>query len=487
MEDFQSKYSGEQVEEMLDQIANGEMGGGASVYTWEWDGNEQGSVADEVFTSIYNSDVLYLRYAGTDIPAIIARAEQTIIILASIQAGDSLLNIKITFTGWNYTVEMISTEIGGGGGNVYKWVWNTEMDGTFTEEEFENLNNADAIYISVNVAGMEVLYSVDGKYVSGDALYLGIHALSFETDTDNSEVAYVENMTFIFDNTSKTWSVQGGNAELITNEQLTAALEGKQDTIEDLEEIRQGAAKGNTALQKDTIFNWEMPTDDDGSLILGGELTEEEYNRLKNSDIVLIKGIPAGRGVDELFCFFGPETLVVYIGNDGGAYYYSAVSSTTEVPTKTSQLENDSNFVSSNNLKTINGQSIVGSGDIEIGGEGGGTSSDGRKKVIYVGTESSITSMRPNVIYWIVGFEDVSIESFEEPVYGVDTYDVFTAIIELGQTSESTVSLTLPDYVEWANGVIPEIIPECYELSISRISDGDYTHYFAVLTPFKYV
>jgi hypothetical protein len=28
MEDFQSKYSGEQVEEFLDQIANGEIGGG---------------------------------------------------------------------------------------------------------------------------------------------------------------------------------------------------------------------------------------------------------------------------------------------------------------------------------------------------------------------------------------------------------------------------------------------------------------------------
>lgn len=37
MEDFQSKYSGEQVEEMLDQIANGEAGGGGGGITVETD------------------------------------------------------------------------------------------------------------------------------------------------------------------------------------------------------------------------------------------------------------------------------------------------------------------------------------------------------------------------------------------------------------------------------------------------------------------
>jgi hypothetical protein len=143
----------------------------------------------------------------------------------------------------------ITIQGGGGSGNVYKWVWNTEMDGTFTEEEFENLNNADVVYITASVAGMEVLYSVDGKIVVEDALHLGAHILSFEIDTDNNKVAYVEGVSFIFDNSSKTWNAQVGNAELITNGQLTAALEDKQDTIEDLEDIKEGASKGATALQ----------------------------------------------------------------------------------------------------------------------------------------------------------------------------------------------------------------------------------------------
>ena len=49
-----------------------------------------------------------------------------------------------------------------------------------------------------------------------------------------------------------------------------------------------------------------------------------------------------------------------------------ALPATTTMPSKTSQLTNDSGFVASSGLKTINGQSIVGSGNIEISGTGSG-------------------------------------------------------------------------------------------------------------------
>jgi hypothetical protein len=44
----------------------------------------------------------------------------------------------------------------------------------------------------------------------------------------------------------------------------------------------------------------------------------------------------------------------------------------TTIPSKTSQLANDSGYVTSSTLKTINGQSIVGEGNIEISGTGSG-------------------------------------------------------------------------------------------------------------------
>lgn len=56
-----------------------------------------------------------------------------------------------------------------------------------------------------------------------------------------------------------------------------------------------------------------------------------------------------------------------------------ALPSSTKIPAKTSQLENDSGFLTGTSLKTVNGHSLVGSGDITVGGgEGssGGTQAD---------------------------------------------------------------------------------------------------------------
>ena len=102
--------------------------------------------------------------------------------------------------------------------------------------------------------------------------------------------------------------------------------------------------------------------------------------------------------------------------------------------------------------------------------------------------------MRPNVIYWCYGASHWTIESFEAPLQEQTSYDVFTAIIELGDGADPSLSITLPDYVQWANGIMPEL-PEDFcecELSIGRISDGygreiGSEYYYAVLTPFKAV
>lgn len=146
-------------------------------------------------------------------------------------------------------------------------------------------------------------------------------------------------------------------------------------------------------------------------------------------------------------------------------------------------------LVSGTNIKTINGQSILGSGNIEISGgsSGGSESSNARKEVVYGGEmlDYVITDMRANVVYWVESVDNIIIDSFEESLQGVDSYDIFTVVISLGTVFGAIVSLTLPDDVFWANGVIPEIVEGDYELSISRISDGNLTKYFAVLTPFK--
>ena len=48
-----------------------------------------------------------------------------------------------------------------------------------------------------------------------------------------------------------------------------------------------------------------------------------------------------------------------------------ALPADTTIPSKTSQLTNDSKFLTSSAFKTINGESIVGSGNISLSGTGG--------------------------------------------------------------------------------------------------------------------
>ena len=54
-----------------------------------------------------------------------------------------------------------------------------------------------------------------------------------------------------------------------------------------------------------------------------------------------------------------------------------ALPASTTIPSKTSQLDNDSGFLKESDFKTVNGQSIVGSGNIVIEGGGGDTPSGG--------------------------------------------------------------------------------------------------------------
>lgn len=83
-----------------------------------------------------------------------------------------------------------------------------------------------------------------------------------------------------------------------------------------------------------------------------------------------------------------------------------ALPAATIIPSKTSQLSNDSGYVTSSTLKTINGQSIVGEGNIEISGTGSGIAdapSDGkvygRKNGNWSTIEGSLGSVDITEIY----------------------------------------------------------------------------------------
>lgn len=91
------------------------------------------------------------------------------------------------------------------------------------------------------------------------------------------------------------------------------------------------------------------------------------------------------------------STKPVYTASEVGA-----LPATTTIPSKTSQLSNDSGFLTSSGFKTINGQSIVGSGNITIT-SGGGTTVTSTAWTDITGKPSWITATKPTYTATEVG------------------------------------------------------------------------------------
>lgn len=126
-----------------------------------------------------------------------------------------------------------------------------------------------------------------------------------------------------------------------------------------------------------------------------------------------------------------------------------ALSAETTIPSKTSELDNDSKFVKITELKTINGNSIVGSGNIEISGTGSGIAdapSDGQTYGRKNGAWAAIAS------------------STGGPVDISDLFTRIAQIAEIGGTCTDEDYSTLKGYAD--NGTVTYINDEDSSLMV---------------------
>ena len=150
----------------------------------------------------------------------------------------------------------------------------------------------------------------------------------------------------------------------------------------------------------------------------------------------------------------------------------------------TANGDEDDILLTAKKVKTINGESIYGSGDIEISGGG---SSGGGKEVVMV---DDVWTIAPNKIYVLDnsyrgGSEDISIGIIETSNALIDEYVICFKTFEEGGFIIAPTFL-LPSYVKWANGIPPTIdLDTLYELSIVKTRLGDTDYFKAVLTSFK--
>lgn len=139
-----------------------------------------------------------------------------------------------------------------------------------------------------------------------------------------------------------------GGADLtdyVTTTQLNTSLSGKQDTISDLADIRSGASKGATAVQPASIAT---------------AVTINGVNKTISSNKINIGTIPTAvtiNGSTKTGSAIALGTVVTGVTMNGSAKTVN-----------NGKVDLGTIITAHQTLKTINGESIVGSGDIEISG-----------------------------------------------------------------------------------------------------------------------
>ena len=180
--------------------------------------------------------------------------------------------------------------------------------------------------------------------------------------------------------------------------------------------------------------------------------------------------------------------------------YVQYVSQTLTDEQKT-QVRANIDAISGSSLKTINGESIVGVGDITIAG---GSSGGGGVETISLsggfGMALVVDEMLAEKRYWLYvdgdldgNDQSIVIGSFEGDGVADGTHiRHFYAVIECSSMNEDpfNVSLLLPDVdIRWSTGtpipIMHDGIVGRYELSITQVIESGYAYYNAVLTSFN--
>lgn len=549
---YNSKYTGEQVEGFLDQIANGEIGGGIETETdpifsaspaasitdakkTEWDnkqdkitdlddirsGAEKGATALQSVPSEYvtESDLMWIKAegeAGVRLKGTNGTATGNLAISAGDDKTASDGTLFTSAASGDHAVAFGFGNTCAGRSTLAQGLYNTVNGKDSVAFGQRNLVNGDQAFAAGQqnevTTRLGVAIGYKNKATNTDSIAIGYQNTSGGSasvamgDTCEANGTSATAMGYKTKATGAYSSTFGENTQATNEGEVAMGVYNKSTTSTDTsEQTAFSFGIGTSDTNRTNAF--EIKKNGDvyiADKLLSAVATSGSYNDLSNKptiptavsqldndaeyitheDVAAVARTGSYNDLEDK-----PECIEKEVIGHTVVAHAQAIYDGSEVyafPRSASGVEDDI-IVTESNLKTINGQSILGSGDIEISGGASGA----KKEVIYwdIWSGETITSMRPNVIYWILDLNNITIESFEEAAPEVESYDLFTAILALGNSAGSEISLTLPNYVLWANGTIPELDNgSTCELSISRISDGyGMYNYFAVLTPFKLV
>lgn len=441
MGDFQSKYNGPQVEEMLDQIANGEAGGGGGGITVETDPVFSASPAASI-TEEKKAEWDNKQDAITDLETIRSGAKLGATALQSVPSEyvtETELNDKgyATTSALNNKVDKVS-----GKG------LSTEDFTSALKAKLEGLNNYDDTEIE---NALSTLRGDFDKLVSGDT--------TTAIKSFNDIIAFLDGIQDTQDLSSIIASIQ-------------QQIAGKQDTITDLATIRSGAAAGSTAVQPSSLAK---------------VATSGSYNDLSDKPTIpsaVTKSTVSGWG----FGTYSKPSDGIPKTDLASAVQTSLGKADTALQSYTEQYKGTVTKVKINGSeKSPDANGVVDLGTIEGGG-------GGDKEIVGISNQygriafgsSGNELMRPNVIYVQSGADDVA-SVFIQFADTTELYSEYTLIFKTTDDLDGAdFTMSLPSTVKWVDGKVPTVeLDTVYELSIARtkMSWGD--EFLAVLAPFK--
>lgn len=446
MEDFNSKYSGPQVEALLDQVASGNAGGGGGGgITVETDPVFSASPAASITEGKKTEwDNKYTKPSGGIPESDLASDVQT-----SLSKADTSVQ-KDNFGGIEYI------QIQGFEGSLVGKLYALPSEATGDEDDILLSRNSVKTINGESILGSgDITISGGSGEVGpqgpqgdkGDKGDTGVGVQSVkQTTTSNVDSGYNVVTVTLTDGTTSTFSVKNGSKG------STGANGTNGVSVSSVKQTTISSADGGTNVVTVTLSNGTTST----------------FN-VKNGS----KGSNGTNGKD------GAD------GEDGATFTPSVDSAGNLSWTNNKGLTNP---------PTVN---IKGpKGDKGDAGSGGG-STGGGKVIASVSADMggiifgamSWPPMSPNTIYVYDSgtiLKHLTVYEFEDTSELYAEYSVIFKL-EIG-SDEDTAQVSLPEYVLWANGVIPQVeAGVTYELSITRTKLRGGEVFNAVLTPFKAV
>lgn len=464
MADFNSKYTGEQVEQLLDQVASGGAGGGGgdcNLYVWEFDGTlangSNGTISQEVADELSQAETVVLKVVDGEesmymTSSMIGTSGGGLVIMFAQHLNDTLKQYYFVVSGNVYTISEIESPI-------------------LTHEDWENTVKQDELYSGGDGDTLPILQVKRGLIEDTETGFAYALPSASEEALDYADATIAttdlagdiaRNVAFIEeeDGSSIVTRAKNGLFQVEVDGEL-----GEIFAFPNLGNDLQGEADHVIATDKDIqkldgkVYVWK-PT----SFVLNSTFSVSgDYSGIKNSKIVILdlgttRYISAPITIDAS----GNITLNFVSHTATGMQIVTALIDTNQrcttsassvtfptIEEKESWNGKQENLVSGTNIKTINGNSLLGSGDITISGGDGGAYP---VEEIFIEDDSYMADLLPNRYYvFTSAYPSIALTVNlvdNNTIKGVKEY-----VFEIRDVWMCTI--LLDESISWVNGEVP--------------------------------